>query len=248
MFGIDPIELLQSYGYLALLVGTFLEGETIVIIAGFLAQQDLLFPPYIALAAFCGSFCSDQLMFTLGRWKGMEIIQRFPRLEKNMGKAMRLLSRYETPLILGFRFIYGVRNVTPILMGVSGVNWVKFFTLNFIGAVVWSISFTAAGYFCGQAVTSFMETAPHAGRYVLMGLAAVIALVWFWRRSKKKAAKQAEEASKAKLCRTILPPDTAESAATPQPGTATAPETAPIPEDAPCPADAPAPAPEKAPS
>ncbi len=186
MFGIDPVELLQSYGYLALLVGTFLEGETIVIIAGFLAQQDLLSPPLIALSAFCGSVTSDQLMFILGRWKGMAIIQRFPRLECNVARATSLLSRYETPLILGFRFLYGVRNVTPILMGVSGVNHVKFLVLNLIGAAVWAVSFTAGGYFFGQAITAFMEAVPHAGRYILGALAAVIFAIWWWRRRKRR--------------------------------------------------------------
>ncbi len=186
MFGVDPIVLLQDYGYLALLIGTFLEGETIVIIAGFLAQQGYLSPPLIALAAFCGSVTSDQLMFILGRWKGIAIIQRFPRLECNVGKATNLLSRYETPLILGFRFLYGVRNVTPILMGVSGVNHIKFLVLNLIGAAVWAISFTAGGYFFGQAITAFMQAVPHAGRYVLGVLAAVAVLIWLWRRRKRR--------------------------------------------------------------
>lgn len=193
MFGVDPVEFLQSYGYLALLIGTFLEGETIVIIAGFLAQQELLSPPLIALCAFCGSVSSDQLMFLLGRWKGMTIIQRFSKLEKKVGKAARLLSRYETPLILGFRFIYGVRNVTPILMGVSGVSHLKFLVLNLIGAAVWAASFTAVGYFFGQAVTAFLEAVPHAGRYVLGALAVAVFGLWFWRRRKRALREKAAE-------------------------------------------------------
>lgn len=220
MFGVDPVELLQSYGYLALLIGTFLEGETIVIIAGFLAQQELLSPPLIALCAFCGSVTSDQFMFILGRWKGMAIIQRFEKLEKKVAKAARLLARYETPLILGFRFIYGVRNVTPILMGVSGVSHLKFLVLNVIGAAVWAVTFTAAGYFFGQAVTAFLEAVPHAGRYVLGGLAAVIFVVWLVRRRwKKKRERATEVVSPDPLERTIAtirrehPPKEAEPAA-----------------------------------
>ena len=194
VFGYDVLELLQSYGYLALLIGTFLEGETIVIIAGFLAQQDLLSPYLIALCAFCGSVTSDQLMFILGRRKGVAILQRFGKLEKKIAKATRLLARYETPLILGFRFIYGVRNVTPILMGVSGVNHLKFLVLNVIGAAVWAISFTFAGYFFGHAVTSFLEAVPHAGRYVLGGIAAIGFSLWLWHKVRTKR-KEKEEAA-----------------------------------------------------
>jgi membrane protein DedA with SNARE-associated domain len=186
MFGVDPVALLQAYGYPALLLGTFLEGETIVIIAGFLAQQKLLSPPLIALCAFCGSVTSDQCMFVLGRWKGMAIIRRFAKLEKKVAKAARLLARYETPLILGFRFLYGVRNVTPVLMGVSGVNHLKFLALNIVGAAVWAVSFTAAGYFFGSAVTVFLDAVPHAGRYVFGGFVLIALAVWAWRRMRGK--------------------------------------------------------------
>mgnify|MGYP003623468373 CR=1 FL=1 len=64
--GKDPKQLLGDYGYLVILVWTFLEGETIVIIAGALSKSVDLDPPLIALCAFCVSFLSDQVMFSLG--------------------------------------------------------------------------------------------------------------------------------------------------------------------------------------
>ena len=77
--------LLEQWGYLIIIGWTFLEGETIVIVAGFLASQDYLTlnPWLIALCAFCGSFFSDQLMFSLGKYKGEAVLKRFPRLAKN---------------------------------------------------------------------------------------------------------------------------------------------------------------------
>lgn len=191
---LEPKEFLRRYGYAALLIGTFLEGETIVIIAGLLAQQGYLTPWLIAVCAFSGSCTSDQLMFALGRWKGMSVIQRFPRLEKNLTPARRLLARYETALILGFRFVYGVRNVTPILMGVSGVNYAKFVLLNIIGAVVWAASFTAAGYFCGKIITDLGEQYPNL-KYVVPGTLATLLLgAWAYHRFRRKVSKDAQTA------------------------------------------------------
>ena len=192
MFDMTPIELLQNYGYWALLIGTFLEGETIVIIAGLLAQQGYLSPVLIALCAFVGSCTSDQLMFALGRWKGLAIIQRFPKLERNVCKASILLSKYETALILGFRFIYGVRNVTPILMGVSRVNYAKFVVLNIIGAAVWAVSFTAGGYFFGELLTTVLDKNPHAKYWAMGILATLIILFWGWLRMRRNKAKSEE--------------------------------------------------------
>ena len=188
MFDMNPVELLQAYGYWALLVGTFLEGETIVIIAGFLAQQGYFSPALIALCAFVGSSTSDQLMFALGRWKGLAILQRFPRLENKVRKTSHLLARYETALILGFRFIYGVRNVTPILMGISGVHYLKFVVLNLIGAAVWAVSFTAAGFFFGEMITKLMDKSPHAKYWGMAILALLFIFFWGWLRARRRRA------------------------------------------------------------
>lgn len=182
MFEFDFNYLLTTYGYYAILLLTFLEGETIVIIAGFLASKGLMNPYLIAICAFCGSFTSDQLMFFIGKYKGPAVLRRFPRLNRNVEKASRMIMRYENPLILGFRFLYGVRNVTPILLGIGQVSHTKFIILNFIGGVIWAAAFTAGGYFIGEVFVRIVEHAGKATLYVILGLVVVLALVWYIRR------------------------------------------------------------------
>ncbi len=185
MFEMDTHALLHTYGYYAILLWTFLEGETVVIIAGMLAQQGLLNPVLIAVCAFCGSCTSDQIMFMLGKYKGPAVLARFPRLAKNTAKAEALIHKYETALILGFRFVYGVRNVTPILLGINKVSHVKFLVLNVIGAAVWACAFTAGGYFFGKLFSAIMETASHMVLYVLLGAAAAAAGIWYLRQRRR---------------------------------------------------------------
>lgn len=189
MVNLDPAYLLHTYGYIALLAGAFFEGELIVILAGVLAHKGYLAPVPAALCAFCGSLASDQLMFYLGRWKGKAILHRFPRLEKKAPKVRAWLSRHETPLILGFRFIYGVRNVTPILMGISPVNQWKFLVLNIASAAVWASSFVAAGYFFGQALTALLEAHPHAEKFLLLAVVAIGGGGWLWREIRARRMK-----------------------------------------------------------
>lgn len=184
MSNLDPAQLLHTYGYIALVAGAFLEGETLVVLAGIAAHQGYLAPVPAAFCAFIGSFVSDQLMFYLGRWKGNAVLHRFPRLEKRAPKVRILLARYETALILGFRFIYGIRNVTPVLMGMGAVNQWKFLFLNIVSAAVWSASFIAAGYFFGRALTGLYKAHPHADKLMLGALAAVVLAVWLWRRKR----------------------------------------------------------------
>ncbi len=173
--------LLHRYGYVVILVWTFLEGETCVIMAGMLANTLGLNLWIIALCAFIGSFTIDQIMFALGKYKGESILHYFPRLAKNVDKASILFNKYDTALILGFRFIYGVRNVTAILMGISRVNHAKFFILNFIGATVWALTFTFGGYYAGKAFLEIIDMAGYGLLLVILLVLAAVGLVWYIR-------------------------------------------------------------------
>jgi len=184
-FGLDPYALLQDYGYWTILIWTFLEGETVVIIAGVLAQQGYMDPKLIAICAFCGSCTSDQIMFLLGKYKGPAVLARFPRLARNAERAEQLIHKYETPLILGFRFVYGVRNVTPIMLGINRVNHLKFLTLNIIGAGVWALTFTWGGFFFGKLFEQLMYEASHMALYVLAAAAVMAGFIWYIRQRRR---------------------------------------------------------------
>ena len=70
---------IQEYGYWALLLGTILEGETIMLLAGFAASQGHLSLPWVWLVGFLGAVTGDQTFFYLGRWKGKEYLATHPR-------------------------------------------------------------------------------------------------------------------------------------------------------------------------
>ena len=175
-----------QWAYIVLLIWTFLEGETIVIIAGVVAREGQLSLPLIILCAFCGSLCSDQLMFLLGRYKGQAFVARRPKWQMRAERVYRLLERHQTWLILGFRFLYGLRNITPFAIGMSQVPTRRFIVLNIIGAAVWAATFASAGYLFGTAMESI--AASHHRRLVLIGMAVVAAIVWVARILRRRAA------------------------------------------------------------
>ncbi len=177
----DIIALLSKYGYYGILIWTFLEGETIVIIAGLMAPKTGMDLQLIALCAFTGALLSDQLMFLIGKFKGEKVLHRFPGLAHRMEKATGLFKKYDTLLILSFRFIYGVRNITPIMLGISGVSYKKFFFLNIVGGALWATSFTYGGYYAGQTFLAVVAWVGHGIFYVIVGVLAVATLLWFTR-------------------------------------------------------------------
>jgi len=59
----DLQSIIEHYGYAAILIGTFFESETILVLAGLAAHQGYLVLSWVILAAFVGSLCGDQLFF-----------------------------------------------------------------------------------------------------------------------------------------------------------------------------------------
>lgn len=185
-------DLIHNYGYAAILIGTFLEGETIVILGGFAAHVGLLDLQWVIISAFIGSFSGDQLYFYIGRRYGPRILAKRLSWQVGAEKVYKHLHRHQDFLILTFRFYYGLRNVTPFALGASQVSRLRFFVLNLIGAVVWAISFGFIGYLFGEAFGLFIDDFRRYEHYVLaalifLGIAIwVITLIRHRRRSREK--------------------------------------------------------------
>ena len=130
----DIQHLIENYGYIAVFIGTFLEGETVVILAGFAAHRGYLALPLVMAAAFAGTFIGDQLYFYLGRRHSLLLMRLHPRWEPRIARVLQLVRRYRILIILGFRFIYGIRTVTPFALGMGEVPARIFVPLNFLGA------------------------------------------------------------------------------------------------------------------
>ncbi len=171
-------ELIASYGYLAILIGTFLEGETILILAGFAAHMGILELSWVIVYAFAGSFSGDQLYFYIGRRYGPRIIAKRLSWQENAEKVYKHLHRHQNLLILSFRFFYGLRNVTPFAVGAAHVSRLRFFLLNMIGAIVWAVVFAYAGYLFGEAFRLFLSDFKRYELYVLVALVFIAILVW----------------------------------------------------------------------
>jgi membrane protein DedA with SNARE-associated domain len=165
-------QIVATFGYPAVLLGTFLEGETILIIGGFLAQHGYLELPWVVVCAFTGTLAGDQLFVYLGRWKGMAAAAARPRWRARIDRLSRILRRHQNWVILGFRFLYGVRTVTPFVLGASGIAPLRFLVLNILGAAIWAVAFGAIGYAIGQTLGLVLADVK---RYELLAAAVVLA-------------------------------------------------------------------------
>lgn len=152
------LELIQQNGdlfYLITFIWTALEGETFVIFAGLAAQRGLLSIEILFLCAAFGSMLGDQVCFFIGRYYGRRVVRRFPRLQPKLDKVFCALEKYAVSFILSYRFMYGIRNVSALAIGMSNLPWRRFAFWNMIASFLWSFVFCGGGYLFGDIMERF---------------------------------------------------------------------------------------------
>jgi membrane protein DedA with SNARE-associated domain len=157
------------------LLGAAIEGETLVVLGGFLAHQGVIDVRGVALAAFVGSFVADQLWFWIGRSFADGPFVTRQRARPLFARALAQVEAHPVAFILGFRFIYGLRTVSPMAVGVSRVPVHQFLILNLIAALAWALLVTAIGWVFGQTAELFLGRLGRFEHELVAGLAAAIA-------------------------------------------------------------------------
>jgi membrane protein DedA with SNARE-associated domain len=170
--------LIENYGYVALVAGTLLEGETVLVLGGITARMGYLELPWVYVAGFAGSLAGDQIYFYLGRRHKDAILSRFRAWQQHIDKVDRLLEHHPTLVILSFRFLYGLRTVTPFVIGTSKIPTPLFILLNVVGAAVWSVLIASLGWLFGNTIDLLLGDIRHYEMDVLVLVALGGGVVW----------------------------------------------------------------------
>ncbi len=171
-------EYLELHGYWVLCVGTFLEGETILLLAGFLAFQGYLNIYAVIGVAWLGSFCGDQCYFSLGRYQGRWLLRRFHFIARKSRYAIKMIEKYGNLVAFLSRFTYGFRIVLPIILGITTRAPRTFLMINLGSALVWAVLFSLGGYLFGKSASLFLVQAGNYEQHLILALCTVMGMVW----------------------------------------------------------------------
>jgi membrane protein DedA with SNARE-associated domain len=180
------METIIRFGPLAVALGTFLEGETALLLAGAGLALGLFDFWTIVLAALAGSMAGDQFFFWLGRCRGGSWLREHPRFGKRVRRATDMLLRHRIVLLCTYRFIYGLRGTIPFAFGMSDMCWRFFLLANVITAAFWSLGITLLAMHAGKILAdpAVIPRLPMLGAGVAL---AVVGIVLLRRRMNTRA-------------------------------------------------------------
>jgi membrane protein DedA with SNARE-associated domain len=173
------IDWLKEYGYIVLFFWSMAEGETGLIMAGILSHTgDMTVPMSIAVAGL-GGFVGDQIWYYVGRYNKSYVHREFEQHRRKFAKARLLLRKYGIWLIFVQRFIYGMRTIIPIAIGVSGYDKKKFAIVNFFSAFVWASITIIPAYIYGEELLGLIHWAKEHWYISVAFLALVFGTMWY---------------------------------------------------------------------
>jgi membrane protein DedA with SNARE-associated domain len=141
---------LDQYGYLALLVGTFFEGETAILVASSLIYRGLFDFPFTILVAFLGSFISDWIYFLIGRLNGKYFLAKRPNLQAKVQPVTKFFHKHQLQILFSYRFLYGFRIIIPLIVGMSGLSPTRYLFYSALTGLMWATLVSTAGYWVGR--------------------------------------------------------------------------------------------------
>ena len=165
-----------------ILLGFFLPGDSILFSAGLVAAAHgnvniVILVTVIFLAAFVG----DQVGFVLGRKIGRPYLERHngPRIEKLIERSERFYERTGWWAVVAARFFPWIRTFVPPVAGASHMNYYKFLSANALGALLWGVGITLAGYYA--ATLPWVKTSSYAIAAFFITASVVSSLVSYRR-------------------------------------------------------------------
>ena len=177
---LDWTQLLQNYGYLAVFIGTFFEGETVLLLGSIAAHHQILNIWWLLLIATTGAFIGDQFYYHLGSKVGYKFIHKHPKLTHKFNKVSAFIEKYPTITILCMRFAWGLRTIIPISFGIKKYNYMHYFIVNIFASVLWATIIIFIGVQITQWAHQLWDSLPHVHLSTIiicaLGISALIIL------------------------------------------------------------------------
>lgn len=183
------IEFVREWGYVAVFLGAIVEGETVILTACALAALGYLDIYKVVAVTFFTTLFADQGLFYAGRAYGPAFFDKFPSLKQRANRAFALLHRFDKWFILSFRFIYGIRTISPVVIGAAMIAPIRYSPLNLLSAIIWTSISCYSGYMMGDLLETVMKNFEKAKFYIVCAvvvLAIAATIFYFFKRHRAK--------------------------------------------------------------
>lgn len=181
-FGVGGLLLLENFGIPV-------PGETVLITAAVFAGLGQLHLPIVIIVAIVFSVLGDNLAFAAGRVGGHPLLERYGKYifltPRRVAKMEAFYGRNGARIIVFARFFDGLRQANGLIAGLTNMKWLKFLVYNILGASLWVMTWSLAGYFGASHVAALL----HYQLYVTISVVILVTSYFIFKHWKSKRTK-----------------------------------------------------------
>lgn len=182
----DISSLLLSGGYIVLFFYSLGGGMVGLLAASVLATQGQLSFPLVLILAIAGNISGSSLLATLARNQKRAFTRHFQSQRRLIASARLYLKRYGVPLIFVTKFIYGMKTIIPLSVGLSSYSLAKFHFYNFFACIIWGLAIGFATKFATSTILQLANTYGAYVKYLGFGIAIAGFIVLLLTRNKRR--------------------------------------------------------------
>lgn len=185
----DMMDTLLRYGYVILFFYSLGGGMIGILCAGVLSSLGKMELSWCIALSFIANTLGSSGLYLLGKYYKKEFLPYFKNHRRKLALALLKIKQHGTVLIFSQKFIYGLKTFIPIAAGLAHFSVKKFFLINTIATLIWSLTLGFVGFAFGEVVEKLFDkfgTYGYAGPLFLVFLILIL-LLYLNRFSKKNA-------------------------------------------------------------
>lgn len=164
-------ELIREWGYIVLFLYSFGGGFIALAAAGVLSYTGDLNIVISILVAGTSNFIGDQFLFLMARHNKQYAKDMMKKYGRKVALAHLMMRRYGSYVIVVQKYIYGIKTLIPLAMGLTKYNSKRFMMYNALATVLWAVIVGSVSYLMGEIVLTYME------EYKYVGVAFILSIV-----------------------------------------------------------------------
>lgn len=151
----DIFSNLATYGYIGLFLYSLGGGFVALVGAGVLSYMGKMDLATSMAIAFVANALGDVGLFYMARYQKKTMMDGIRKHRRKLALSHVMMKKYGSWIILIQKFVYGIKTLIPIAIGLTKYDFKKFAILNVISAAVWALAFGLGSYFAGKPLVDF---------------------------------------------------------------------------------------------
>ena len=177
-------ELIRDWGYIILFLYSFGGGFVALVVAGILSYSGELNIIISIVVAGVSNFLGDQFLFTLARKNKHQAKKMMQKHRRKIALSHLLMRKYGTWVIFIQKYIYGIKTLIPLAMGITKYDYKKFIFFNILSTILWACIVGMAAYMLGELVYKYIDELKSYAPFVVGAI--IIGVIYFFKRVDKK--------------------------------------------------------------